>query len=606
MLTTLLALPLLLSSLSAQAVEFLEAWPPQGEEAKKLLDEAPQGIALDNHGRVWVALPDADSPIGMIDPDLNKLIPLRIKGGELDKPVDLAFSPLGLLWVIDQGADAVVILDTGGRITQRIEGTLDNPSSIVFDAQGNAFVTDSGNERIVVFNPQGVQLRAVTPSGRRYSLDQPVSVAILDNGSVAILDPGDERIVLVDNFGGTSQLGGDAFEFPGAVAIASLTDRRLVVAQEDGVVRIVSPGGQDLAKFGSSGKGISQFGEISRIRLDAWGRLWIADAKNQRVSAFRIDSVPPLQAIGAYSQPPERPVDIATVDERDGLWLNWETPENHAVSHYIVERGENIDAVGSRGFKVVATTLEPQFRDTLAPQATVLSYQVKTVDMTGRQSMPTASRPIERATAHLRGRFTIALQNDGSIGGSEIAQLRKALVEHPAFDLVERGEGLRGAMQEQRLLASGLAGGANNEAQLAGAELIALTKTTGEGQVYVSLTDVASGRVVAESLRDPGHATTIVDDIFDQLARNLGEIKGEIQGFEPGLQLDIYQAQDRRRIARIPLSSGRFLVRSVPLGSYIVEVSTLRSDLTMPQAYQVTLSADYTRLELPTLIIQRK
>ncbi len=105
---------------------------------------------------------------------------------ELKRPIGLAASSNGDLYVADSGNDRVIKLHNDGKKLRfaaiigdegKRPGLFKRPNYLALDSQGNLYVVDAGNDRLQVFDSRG-QFKAVIISG----LDGPGGVAVTDHG----------------------------------------------------------------------------------------------------------------------------------------------------------------------------------------------------------------------------------------------------------------------------------------------------------------------------------------------------------------------------------------------------------------------------------------
>ncbi len=107
-----------------------------------------------------VAVLDHDSKsVTVFDRDGKTVGRIVTKGAgyELDNPVDIAFDPLGHLYVLDRGRAAVFVFGTKNRLIasltapDRTTGSLQKPQAFALDAAGRLFVYDDRSQRIQVY-----------------------------------------------------------------------------------------------------------------------------------------------------------------------------------------------------------------------------------------------------------------------------------------------------------------------------------------------------------------------------------------------------------------------------------------------------------------------
>jgi len=107
-----------------------------------------------------IAIVDRGSrDISIFDRDGTALgkIPGRGTGYQFDNPVDLAFDPLGHLFVADRGRSSIYVFGPGQRLLTTITapgreaGALQRPRAIAIDGAGRLYVFDDESQRIQVY-----------------------------------------------------------------------------------------------------------------------------------------------------------------------------------------------------------------------------------------------------------------------------------------------------------------------------------------------------------------------------------------------------------------------------------------------------------------------
>ena len=147
---------------------------------------APQGIAVDQQGNIWIANHVGNSvteyPRG--DPRAARVI----TGGGLSKPFAIAIDARGNKWVTDNAISnslpgEVTKIDASGRAAGPITGGgLSSPQGIAVDQTGNLWVANLGSSSISEIGPDG-RIYSRSPI-RAKSLIGPWSVAVDGNGNI--------------------------------------------------------------------------------------------------------------------------------------------------------------------------------------------------------------------------------------------------------------------------------------------------------------------------------------------------------------------------------------------------------------------------------------
>ncbi len=107
-----------------------------------------------------VAMIDRDMKgVVILDRDGKPLsrIPAKGTGYELDNPVDLAFDPLGHLYVLDRGKPSVLVFGAKNRLLATVAvpdkdaGAFGKPQALAVDAAGRLFIFDDRTQRVQVY-----------------------------------------------------------------------------------------------------------------------------------------------------------------------------------------------------------------------------------------------------------------------------------------------------------------------------------------------------------------------------------------------------------------------------------------------------------------------
>jgi sugar lactone lactonase YvrE len=251
-------------------------------------------------------------------------------------PMHLVFDSVGNLYVADSGNNRVRKIDPAGVITtvagsgvrgfsgdggDALEARLNMPVALALGADGTLFIADSGNNRVRAVDSQGV-MRTVAGGGigdggdpRQAVLNLPYGVAVDAQGHLYIADTQHHRIRRVmlstenpriETIAGTGVSGfnGDDrpavhahLNFPRGLAVDA--DGNLYVADTfNHRVRKITPEGMITTIAGTGRAGFSGDGDLATraelrfpvaVAVDAEGRIYIADAGNNRVRRVDLD-----------------------------------------------------------------------------------------------------------------------------------------------------------------------------------------------------------------------------------------------------------------------------------------------------------------------------
>ena len=187
----------------------------------------------------------------------------------------------------------------GNLRTRRNTRIFLGPRGVAVDAQGRVYVADTGNKRIVVFDADGKFLTQFGAAGLDAGqFDEPVGVAVAPDGTVYVTDTWNQRIqAFVPSLDGmlfVPFLQWDVNAWFGQ----SLENKPLIAVNAAGHVFVTDPEGFRILEFdangvfvrawGDFGVGLSEIGLAGGVAVDAQGRVWVADAGNQRIMRFTL------------------------------------------------------------------------------------------------------------------------------------------------------------------------------------------------------------------------------------------------------------------------------------------------------------------------------
>ena len=249
------------------------------------------GIALDSHGRVYVAGGEEnpilvfardgeflgawgkgtiqgkhqvrifDDRVYVADTDMHQMYEFTLDGkllrafgtagkaglgeNEFNMPTDIAFAANGDIYITDgYGNSRVVCLKPDGSFRTawgspgKEPGQFKEPHNIVVDAKGRVYVADRGNDRIQVFTPEGRFVKQWSNVGKPYGLFlTPDQILFVTDGN----PDGPQRILVLDL---------------------------------DGNI---------LATIGESGRQPGQFDVPHSIHVDEEGNIYVAEVENKRI-----------------------------------------------------------------------------------------------------------------------------------------------------------------------------------------------------------------------------------------------------------------------------------------------------------------------------------
>jgi sugar lactone lactonase YvrE len=213
--------------------------------------KAPQALAVDTHGNVYVA-DTGNAKIVEIPahPTLGAAIPLLQFTGAptFTNPVGIAVDAAGNIYVADTGAIQIIELPPGGGDFQNLPGaTFSNygspaihgsvftqPSAVAVDAAGNLYVSDSGvNQVFEIPNSTGANAGAVTLNLPNVNLTGSApansafaggSLALDANGNLYVANSGGGQVLFANRNNPTLDFGQLAENDPALTAILTVSN----------------------------------------------------------------------------------------------------------------------------------------------------------------------------------------------------------------------------------------------------------------------------------------------------------------------------------------------------------------------------------------------
>jgi outer membrane protein assembly factor BamB len=222
----------------------------------------------------------------------------EVGGEQFEQPADVAVSPDGSVWVVDQRANHIQLFEPSGALLETWGGPGTGESqfrfgdygAVSFDGDGNLYVLDTDNHRVQKFDPDR---NFVTAWGRFGTADGEFiagsDIAVAPDGTVYVIDV-ERRDVQTFTSDGTF-----LFSFDGpSVTVKFGADLARIGVDADGnlyvpngsVVHKFAPDGTLRLTVGSEGGGDGQLGVAIDAAANAAGHLFVSDAATNRIQVF--------------------------------------------------------------------------------------------------------------------------------------------------------------------------------------------------------------------------------------------------------------------------------------------------------------------------------
>ncbi|MBP9015627.1 MAG: NHL repeat-containing protein [Candidatus Atribacteria bacterium] len=260
-------------------------------------------------------LPLLDYPVGILVDDQkdrilvndwgnNRFLSLS-ENGQIQKVLANLKSPAGLgkdeergrIYIVEQKANQVRIVnsdDFSNLGVLKAKSSLQEPRGVWIDEEGKIYVADTGKSRIVVFNPEGEELFTLGKEGMgNDEFYYPRGVAVDEDSHIWVVDTQHNCIKVFDGKGkflfrfGQGGEGEEDFNQPRYlfikgdwVFISDYRNHRIKVYNREGVLQEI---------IGKEGSGEGEFSFPEGLWIDESGKLWVADAGNNRLQIIDVN-----------------------------------------------------------------------------------------------------------------------------------------------------------------------------------------------------------------------------------------------------------------------------------------------------------------------------
>ncbi len=271
----------------------------------------PSGIAVDGNRNVYVADTN-NNRIQKFDSNGNFITTWGSYGsadGHFAAPTGIAVDSSGYVYVSDQ-AHRVQKFDSNGNFISKFgswgsgDGQFIFPNWIAVDSSGNVYISDERNARVQKFDSNGNFLAKWGSYGSgNGQFNWPEGIGVDSSGNVYVSDHqalghAERRVQKFDSNGtfiakwGSEGTGDGQFHGPMGIAVDSsgyvyISDANTDFYTHNDSMQKFDSNGNFIAKWGSYGSGNGQFNSPQGVAVDAGGKVYVADAGNNRIQVFR-------------------------------------------------------------------------------------------------------------------------------------------------------------------------------------------------------------------------------------------------------------------------------------------------------------------------------
>ena len=169
--------------------------------------------------------------------------------------------------------------------------TLGAVSAVATDSRGNVLVFHRGEPPILIFDHHGKLLRSfgdgLFTSAHGLRIDADDNIWVTDNANHTVIKFSHDGAILL-KLGEKNVPGEDATHFNKPADIAFAANGDFYIADGYGNSRVVkfNKAGDFLKTWGNKGTGPGEFNLPHAVRVDAEGRVYVADRENNRIQVF--------------------------------------------------------------------------------------------------------------------------------------------------------------------------------------------------------------------------------------------------------------------------------------------------------------------------------
>lgn len=256
----------------------------------------PQGVYYDAaHDEVFVA-DTGNRRIGVFDGKGVPKFTFAVELG-LEQPIAVTTDDDGNIYVLDSGGSSIAVFSYRGEPLRRIE--LGEPrdkkpviaSGMARGPDGLIYVIDGVGGRILVHEIGGEFVRVIRSTGSS-KLRAPYDVAFDAEGTLYVSDRQGTPVQAYTAKGrylrgwGRHDIGAEDFSVPSGIAVDPGGGNILVVDPPRQDIKVFSPGGEFLGRFGGFGWRAGQVAYPTDVAMGRGGRFYVVERVGRRVQIF--------------------------------------------------------------------------------------------------------------------------------------------------------------------------------------------------------------------------------------------------------------------------------------------------------------------------------
>ncbi|MEA3307032.1 MAG: hypothetical protein U9Q34_04535 [Elusimicrobiota bacterium] len=234
----------------------------------------------------------------IIDAKSNSLLIFDDKGKLIKKTNTRLRSPAGVdcsqtkAYVTDEKNSDINVFDFKGKYLWSfgskgsMPGQLNKPSGIAIGLDNRVYVSNTSNKRVDVYNADGIFIYAFPTLDEGGSAFSPFKITIDRASNIYVSDNKGKMIIKYNTAGKFLK----EFKFRNSGFTVDDYGFIYIVDAKKGKIKELSPKGNVLGKFGTRGKGKSEFRDLSDVEVNGGGKVYLSDAGNEKIVTIVLEN----------------------------------------------------------------------------------------------------------------------------------------------------------------------------------------------------------------------------------------------------------------------------------------------------------------------------